>query len=81
MLAAITAALGIIATLCAWFLNPKRQVYAELDGIYKELELLYAKRDVALANNDSDTLTIVTADIVRLCQRKTVLLQRLGQGL
>jgi hypothetical protein len=79
MLAAITAALGIIATLCAWFLNPKRRLYAELEQIYKDLEVLYAKRDKALANNDSDTLTVVTADIIKLCARKTRILQQLGQ--
>jgi len=79
MLAAITAALGIIATLLAWFMNPKRQLYTELEGIYKELEVLYVKRDKALVDNDSDTLTIVTADIIRLCARKARILQQLGQ--
>ncbi len=77
MVELITAIAGIIATLLAWFLNPKRAMYAELDSIYKQLEVLYAKRDKALADNDSDTLTIVTADIVKLFTRKTVLFQRL----
>ncbi len=77
MVELITAIAGIIATLLAWFLNPKRAMYAELDSIYKQLEVLYAKRDKALADNDSDTLTIITADIVKLFTRKTVLFQRL----
>jgi len=80
MLAAITAALGIAATLLAWFLNPKRQLYAELDKIYKELEALYVRRDKALQTGDSDELTIVTSLIISLSARKTVLLQRLGKG-
>jgi hypothetical protein len=81
MLTAITAALGIIATLLAWFLNPKRQLYAELDSVYKELEGWYVKRDKALADNDSDGLTVATAAIVKLCSRKADLLQRLGKGI
>lgn len=77
MLAAIVAALGIVSTLLAWFLNPKRVLYAQLDSIYKQLEDLYVKRDKALAENDSYTLTIVTANIVSLCKAKNNLLQRL----
>jgi len=78
MLALITGIVGITSTLLAWFLNPRRQLYAEIDKVYKELEVCYVKRDKALANNDSDILTVVTADIIRLCARKTVLFQRLG---
>jgi hypothetical protein len=77
MIALITGALGAISTLLAWFLNPRRRLYAELDTIYKRLEACYEKRDKALQNGDNDTLTIVFADIVKLCQRKAVLLQRL----
>lgn len=77
MLTAITVALGIISTIVAWRLNPKRRLYAELDTIYKNLEVSYAKRDKALAENDMDTLSIVTADIIKLCERKNILLQRL----
>jgi hypothetical protein len=77
MLALITGVVGIVATLLAWFLNPRRQLYAKIDKVYKDLEECYVKRDKALANNDSDTLTIVTADIIRLCALKTSLLQRL----
>jgi len=77
MITLITGVVGIVATLLAWFLNPRRQLYADIDKVYKDLEECYAKRDKALATNDSDTLTIVTADIVRLCARKTILLQRL----
>ena len=73
----LTAIAGIVGTVLAWMLNPKRRLYAELDGIYNELEALYVKRDDALQANDSDTLTVVTDAIVRLCARKAVLLQRL----
>jgi len=78
MIALLTGVVGIIATLLAWNLNPRRRLYAAIDLVYKELEDCYVKRDKALAENDSDTLTIVTADIVRLCETKARLLQRLG---
>ena len=81
IVALITGVIGVISTLLAWFLNPRRQLYAELDQVYKQLEECYVKRDKALATNDSDGLTLVTADIVRLCNRKTSLLQRLGSGI
>lgn len=77
MIALITGVVGIIATILAWNLNPKRKIYAEIDEIYRELEVLYTKRDNALANNDSDGLSIVTMHIVRLCTRKADLLKRL----
>lgn len=78
MIAIIASALGIIGTLVAWKFNPRRVIYSELDAIYKRLDGLYGERDKALAENDSDTLTRVTADIIGLCQRKNTLLQRLG---
>lgn len=77
MITLVTGVLGILGTLIAWYFNPKRIFYSQLDTIYKQLEGLYAKRDEALAKNDSDTLTIVTADILRLCTSKAVLLKRL----
>jgi len=78
MIALITGVVGIVATLLAWFLNPRRQLYAKIDDVYKQLEECYVKRDKALATNDSDSLTLVTADIIRLCTLKTSLFQRLG---
>ena len=77
MFGIIALVLGILSTILAWNLNPKRLIYSELDGIYKKLDKLYGERDEALAKNDSDTLTRVTADIVRLAERKNSLLQRL----
>ncbi len=76
MIELITAALGIAGTLIAWFLNPKRAMYAELDSIQRQLEELYVKRDDALSKNNSDVVTVVTADIIRLLNRKTQILQR-----
>jgi len=78
MLAIIASVLGITGTLCAWFLNPRRRLYSEIDQVYKDLEKEYTKRDEALFKNDADSLTIATANIIRLCARKTDLLQRLG---
>lgn len=77
MFGIIASILGIVSTVLAWNLNPKRKIYAELDSIYKQLEVCYEIRDKALAENDSDTLTIVTSDILRLATRKNTLLQRL----
>ena len=73
----IASIVGIISTLVAWFFNPKRIIYSQLDAVYGQLEALYAKRDKALAENDSNTLTIVTASIIGLCKTKNILLQRL----
>lgn len=78
MIALITGIIGLIATLAAWFLNPRRLVYAELDGIYVYLDKLYLRRDKALQNNDSNELTIVTQEIEKLATRKAVLIKRLG---
>ena len=77
MIALITGVVGIISTILAWNLNPKRKIYAELDSIYKELDKLYARRDKALQDNNSDELTLVTSLIISLCARKASLLQRL----
>jgi hypothetical protein len=78
MIALITGIVGIVATILAWNLNPKRKIYAELDEIQRQLEAWYEKRDKALVDNDSDTLTVATAAIVKLRSRKADLLQRLG---
>jgi len=77
VIAIITTILGIVSTVLAWTLNPKRRLYAELDSIYKELEVLYEKRDKALQEHDGDTLTIVTASIIKLRDRKASIFQRL----
>ena len=78
IISAIVALLGIASTLIAWNLNPKRRLYAELDSIFKQLDKLYKERDDALTNHDNDKLTIVNADIIKLCQRKAYIFQRWG---
>ena len=77
MFAIIAGVAGIISTILAWNLNPKRKLYAELDDIYKKLDRLYEERDAALVARDSDTLSRVTADIIRLSARRRDLFQRL----
>lgn len=69
--------IGIVGTLTAWFLNPKRKMYAELDSIYKQLEVLNVQRDKALAKNDNDALSIITVSIVKLCERRNIISKRL----
>ena len=78
IISAIVAILGIASTLIAWNLNPKRRLYAELDSIFKQLDKLYKERDDALTNHDNDKLTIVNADIIKLCQRKAYIFQQYG---
>ena len=78
MLTIISSVLGIVATILAWNLNPRRRLYAELDDIYKKLNALYKRRDDALASNDNDALAIVTSEFLLLASRKNDLLKRLG---
>lgn len=72
----IAGVVGIVSTILAWVLNPKRRLYAELDDIYRQLDSLYEKRDKALAENDSDTITVINFAIIKLRERKASLLQR-----
>ena len=77
MWTAIAGLIGLISTIVAWNLNPKRQLYQQLDDLYKQLDRLYRERDDALARHDTDTLTRATDDIIRLRNKKNSLLQRL----
>jgi len=77
-LAIIVGIVGIAGTLTAWFFNPRRKIYAELDQITERLGRLYEIRDKALHENDNDTLTAVTFDIGVLQSRRAEILQRLG---
>lgn len=74
MWTAIAAIAGLATTLLAYFLNPGRRKTEELNKIFKELDELYIKRDIALEKNDSDTLTIVLHRINVLRLRKARLL-------
>jgi len=78
ILTIIATALGIISTIVAWKLNPRRVIYAELDNIYKQLEVCYAKRDKALSDGDNNSLSVAVNDICRLRSRKSTLSKRLG---
>lgn len=78
--AIIPSALGIIATIVAWKLNPRRKLYDEIDAIYLKREKLYVERDEALKSNNSDQLTAITVALNELRERKKELLQRLGQN-
>lgn len=69
--------IGIAGTLTAFFFNPKRILYRQLDDIYKSLNKLYGDRDKAIAENDSEALTIADNNIITLSSRKQVLLKRL----
>ena len=80
---AIASALGIISTLIAYFLNPQRhkdKLRSQLVDVYVDLENKERIRDEALLKNDGDTLTVVTANIIKLRQDKASLLQQLRQN-
>ena len=77
-LAVIAGVVGIAGTLVTWFFNPKRRFQAELDRINSDLGVFYQLRDRALDEDDTDTLTRVTADINGLQSRRNEILQRLG---
>lgn len=72
-----TALLGLAGSVWAWYANPRRQLYVEADKIFTNWEKLNAIRDKALSTNDSDSLTVVTAQLIELRKRKTEILQRL----
>jgi len=79
MIALITAIVGLIATLVAYFINPntqKNKIRVQLLDLYKQLDDLYRRRDEALQNNNSDELTIVTALIIKLCQTKANIMEQ-----
>lgn len=59
MWTALAAIAGLATTILAYFINPGRRRTEELKKIFRELDQLYVKRDVALEKNDSDTLTFV----------------------
>lgn len=75
MWTAIAAIAGLATTLLAYFLNPGRKKAKELDRIFRELDQLYTKRDIALEKNDTNTLSSVTARIIFLRDRKDSLLR------
>ena len=78
VLTIIAGVVGIAGTLVAWFFNPRRRYQAELDRINGDLSVFYLLRDRALNEDDTDTLTRVTADINGLQPRRNEILQRLG---
>jgi len=78
MLTLITAVLGIIGTITAWYFQPKRKLYSELDQLYNSLEKLYERRDKALMANNSNELTICAKEIFALKIRKAMILKQLG---
>jgi len=80
---AITALLGIIGTVVAYRYSPQRRVdkiNVELADIAAERRKLEQERDKALHENNSDVLTRVAADFIRLRSHEDVLLQQRGKG-
>ena len=80
MIALITGIVGIISAYLVWRWDTKRRIYSELDRIYHRLDQLYKERDAALHKNNTDRLSRVTVDILRLLGRKKLLYKRLGQN-
>jgi hypothetical protein len=78
--ALIPTVLGIASTLLAYYFNPKRKIYVELDQLLIEKENWERKRDEALVKNDRNVLTVATAYLLRIKKRQAELLQRLGNN-
>jgi type II secretory pathway pseudopilin PulG len=79
----VTAVLGILSTLLAYFLAPQRKkdkLRQQLVDVYKDLEALERKRDEALQSNDTAMLTIITNNIIKLRNCKANIFQQLGQS-
>ena len=80
----ITACIGLASAvigLIMWFLHRqdlKNKMQRELEGIPAEYTIWKERRDEALQKNDSDGLTVASANLERLRARKAYLLQRLG---
>lgn len=75
MWTAIAAIAGLVTTLVAYFINPGRRKTEKLNRIFKVLEDLYRRRDVALEKNDTDTLAVILDRIIELRREKDSLLQ------
>ena len=74
MWTAIAAIAGLATTLIAYFINPGRRKTQELNKIFKELDSLYYRRDIALTNNDQESLAVIVDNIIRLKRRKEILM-------
>lgn len=72
--------LGIIGTIIAYKLNPRRAILAELDNIAAQKHKWEEVRDEALKENNNDDLTIANAMLVQLRDRRAELLQRLSKS-
>lgn len=77
----IVSLLGVISTITAWNLNPKRKLYEEIDKIHAQIDEAYRKRDKALQNNNSPILSTVIIELHVLKERRDNLYQRLKKSL
>ncbi len=57
MWTAITAGVGLLTTILAWWINPSRQRNKDIKEQMQLLDKLYQDRDEALETNNSDKLT------------------------
>lgn len=78
ILAIIAGVIGLATIFFRWWLNPSRQLYAELDKIDKQLKVWYRKRDEAMIKNKVDELTIAISTIKDLLQHRITILARIN---
>lgn len=75
IISGIVALLGIVSTLIAYNLNPKKVLATKLAEIDKQIKEWGVKRDEALLKGDVDNLTIANYSITQLLQTRSNLLQ------
>ena len=75
IISGIVALLGIVSTLIAYNLNPKKVLATKLAEIDKQIKEWGVKRDEALLKGDVDNLTIANYSITELMQNRYKLLQ------
>lgn len=77
VLTILAAVLGIAGTWLKFRLDPKQQVYVQLDLLAKQKIILERQRDEALAKNDIPGVTIAGNALFQLREQQNTLLQRL----
>lgn len=75
--AIVSGLIGIVGTVLVYKLNPRQQIWDELDRLSKVKLDLERKRDEALKTHDSGQLTINGNALIQLQNDETRLLQRL----
>ena len=66
IVALLTGLVGLVSTILAYNLNPKRILQAKLDAIADMIKFWEEKKDEALANNDTELLNVAVDRLIGL---------------